>query len=108
MSENGHSSDPSSDESPWADRRTGVLVVLGLHVVFLVATWGIGFVAPISQTDADELLSTWIRWMGALQGIYVFPACITAALAQRWQVMGGMLAAAAVTLLASGMGAMLG
>lgn len=85
--------------SPWPERRNGVLWVLGLHLVFIGLTAGIG--ATVGSEPEGELVRIWIGWVGLLQGIYVFPAILSAALVQRWQLMMGMGAAAAVTLVAS-------
>ena len=92
----------SSQPNPWVERRTGLLWILGLHVGFTAVTWSLGFVVPIDETDAENLLDTWVRWLGVLQGVYVIPACLTAALVQRWQVLAGMGVAAVVTGLATG------
>ncbi len=100
MSETEQPSGPSLPDS-WVERRTGVLWILGLHLAFTAVTWSLGFVVPIDKADAENLLHTWVRWLGVLQGIYVIPACLTAALVQRWQVLAGMGAAALVTGIAT-------
>ena len=101
MTETEQPSNPTPP-NPWAERRTGLLWILGLHLVFTAATRSLGFVVPIDDADAENLLHTWIRWLGVLQGIYVIPACLTAALVQRWQVLAGMCAAAVATGIATG------
>ena len=107
MTETEQPSDPSQPD-PWVERRTGLLWILGLHLAFTAITWSLGSVVPIDETDAENLLDTWVRWLGVLQGIYVIPACLTAALVQRWQVLAGMGAAAVVTGLATGIALVVG
>jgi hypothetical protein len=80
----------------WKGRRDGVLWILGLHALFLGLTAGIE--ATLGQESEESLTQTWLLWLGLLQGIYVFPAVLSAALVQRWQLMIGMVAAASCTL----------
>jgi len=89
---------PTDELDPGAERRLGFLGVVTLHVVFIAATAVIGRVAPIDSADANDLLWTWIKWIGLGQGIYAIPTCITAALLQRWQMLIGMGIAIGVTL----------
>jgi hypothetical protein len=98
--------EPTAPSDPWPARRNGALGVLVLHLAFIGATAGVqAAVAP--EPSGDTLLGIWIRWIGLLQGIYVLPAVLSVALMQRWQLMMGMLAAAAVTAAASALGALL-
>lgn len=89
---------PHEELDPGAERRLGFLGILALHVIFAASTAVIGRVAPIDAAEANDLFWTWVKWLGLGQGIYVIPACITAALLQRWQMLVGMGVAIGVTL----------
>jgi len=99
---------PQDPASAWAERLRGLGVVLLLHLLFVAATWSVRLLGVVPDSESRELLSIWLRWLGLLQGIYVFPAVMSAALIQRWQLMIGMLAAAGVTGLIGGIAAALG
>lgn len=90
--------EPTETPDPWSERRLGVLAVVGLHVVFTAMTAG---VAATGLGADSDILGTWFRNLGFLQGIYIVPALITAGLVQRTQVAIGVGIGAGATLAAS-------
>lgn len=90
--------EPTESPDPWSERRLGVLVVVGMHLVFTAMTAGVAATGLAADSD---ILGTWFRNLGFMQGIYILPALITAGLVQRAQVAVGIGIGAGATLVAS-------
>ena len=90
-----------ADEPGPSDRSElirGVLLVLGLHGVFTLLTVGVALVVAGGEDgETARLVTLWIRLLGATQAVYVVPAALTATLLQRWFLLLGVGAAAALT-----------
>ncbi len=86
---------------PTRERLLGVGLVVALHVVFTALTAVLAYTLPLDDFHPMDLMGPWLLYLGVIQGAYVIPAALTVALMQRWQMLIGIGAAAAVSAVAT-------
>lgn len=79
----------TDQRNPKTERAFGAGLVVALHVVFTALTWVIA-TGVLDEAEANELIGTWLRYLGFAQGVYVIPAALTVALLQRWPMLIGI------------------
>ena len=76
--------------SPWRERGAGLALLGGLHALFTTLTLIVARTVPGDAAGPTDLLGPWMGWFGLLQGIWLLPALLTAALLQRRHLAEGI------------------